>query len=60
MEDLEREIYTLAGGAFNLNSPKQLSYGVLFEENGHPSAQEDQNWFSTDASVLEELAVNQK
>lgn len=57
MEDLEREIYTLAGGAFNLNSPKQLSY-VLFEKMGIRPLKKTKTGFSTDASVLEELAVN--
>ncbi|MDD2944000.1 MAG: DNA polymerase I, partial [bacterium] len=54
---LERNIYELAGGEFNLNSPKQLSE-VLFERLGIPTRgiKRTKTSFSTDASVLSKLA----
>ncbi|WP_027365521.1 DNA polymerase I [Desulfotruncus alcoholivorax] len=56
--DLEKEIYDLAGEKFNLNSPKQLGY-ILFEKMGLPVIKKTKTGYSTDASVLEELAVTQ-
>ncbi|NLG84929.1 MAG: DNA polymerase I, partial [Firmicutes bacterium] len=52
---LEEEIYTLAGGRFNLNSPKQLAK-VLFEDLKLPVKKKTKTGYSTDAEVLEELA----
>lgn len=52
---LVHEIYTLAGEEFNLNSPKQLGC-VLFEKLGLPVMKRTKTGYSTDASVLEELA----
>jgi DNA polymerase-1 len=57
MRELEKEIYTLAGGAFNINSTKQLS-DVLFGRLALPT---QGSWktagggFSTNADVLDEL-----
>lgn len=51
----ESEIYDLAGEHFNINSPKQLSV-ILFEKLGLPVIKKTKSGFSTDVSVLEELA----
>ena len=52
---LSREIYDLAGGQFNLNSPKQLAE-VLFERMGIPAQKKNHRGYSTNAEVLEGLA----
>ncbi|HEY9724427.1 MAG TPA: DNA polymerase I [Oscillatoriaceae cyanobacterium] len=51
---LEVRIHELAGGAFNINSPKQLAV-VLFEKLGLPVVKRTKTGVSTDAEVLEEL-----
>lgn len=51
---LEGEIHTLAGGAFNINSPKQLGE-VLFERLGLPAGKKTKTGYSTNAEVLESL-----
>ncbi len=50
----EERIYALAGEAFNLNSPKQLSE-ILFVRLGLPAKKKTKSGFSTDAEVLEAL-----
>ena len=55
LKDLEGEIHSLAGEAFNINSPKQLAV-VLFEKLGLPVIKKTKTGPSTDASVLEELS----
>lgn len=55
MEELEREIYELAGGPFNIDSPKQLAK-VLFEDLKLPVVKKTKTGPSTDASVLQQLA----
>ena len=52
---LEKEIYDLAGEEFNINSPKQLSV-ILFDKLKLTTAKKTKSGFSTDVSVLEELA----
>lgn len=52
---LERRIYFLAGGEFNIGSPKQLSK-LLFENLGLKPGRRKKTGYSTDVSVLEELA----
>ena len=52
---LETEIHDLAGGPFQINSPKQLQK-VLFEDLGLPPKKKTKTGYSTDVSVLEELA----
>jgi len=47
-------IYDLAGGTFNINSPKQLGH-ILFEKLQLPSARKTKTGYSTDVSVLEKL-----
>jgi len=61
--DIERElakivddIYRMAGGEFNINSPKQLS-DVLFNRLKLPAIKKTKTGFSTDVEVLERLAL---
>ena len=49
------EIFAIAGYQFNLNSPIQLSK-LLFEDLKLPSKKKTKTGYSTDNSVLEELA----
>lgn len=51
----EQEIYDEAGHAFNIASPKQLQE-VLFVERKLPPGKKTKSGFSTDTSVLEDLA----
>jgi DNA polymerase-1 len=53
--ELEREAHTLAGGEFNLASPKQVGE-VLFERLGLNAVKKTKTGLSTDVSVLEKLA----
>lgn len=55
IEEVEKEVFVLAGEEFNLNSPKQLSF-ILFEKLGLPPKKKTKTGYSTNASVLEELA----
>lgn len=55
IEDVEEEIYRLAGHPLNIASPKQLQQ-VLFAELGLPVTKRTKTGPSTDADVLEELA----
>ncbi|WP_265443667.1 DNA polymerase I [Acetivibrio straminisolvens] len=50
-----KEIYTLAGEEFNINSPKQLGV-ILFEKLGLPVIKKTKTGYSTDAEVLDELS----
>ncbi|HSR35722.1 MAG TPA: DNA polymerase I, partial [Desulfurivibrionaceae bacterium] len=52
---LERKIYQLAGVEFNINSPRQLGE-ILFERLGLPHGKKTKTGYSTDSSVLEQLA----
>ena len=54
IERVTKEIYSLAGKSFNLNSPKQLGE-VLFEEIGFKSRKKTKSGYSTDAQTLEKL-----
>ena len=53
---LEREIYGLVGHEFNIASTKQLQ-DVLFIERKLPAGKKTKTGYSTDTSVLEELAA---
>lgn len=53
--DLEQHIIELAGEPFNINSPKQLGY-ILFDKLKLPVIKKTKTGYSTDASVLEQLA----
>ena len=56
LEELQEEIYALAGHPLNIASPKQLQQ-VLFEEQGLPVVKKTaKTGPSTDVEVLEELA----
>lgn len=50
-----KEIFSLAGEEFNLNSPKQVGE-VLFEKLKLPAQKKTQTGYSTSAEVLEALA----
>ncbi len=52
---MTQDLYTLAGGEFNLNSPKQLGV-VLFEKLGLPVVKKTKTGPSTDEEVLTRLA----
>ena len=54
IEVIEKEIYSLVGHEFNLNSPKQLGV-ALFEELGQPAKKKTKSGYSTNAEVLESL-----
>ena len=56
---LEKDIYVLADEEFNINSPKQLSV-ILFEKLKLPVVKKTKTGYSTDVSVLEQLAVEHK
>lgn len=55
MKTLEDEIYRLAEGPFNINSPKQLGE-VLFEKLGLPKGKKTKTGWSTNVEVLTNLA----
>ena len=55
LEEQQKEIYSLAGEEFNINSPKQLSV-ILFEKLELPVIKKTKSGYSTDVSVLEQLA----
>lgn len=52
---LENEIHALAGGALNVNSPKQLAQ-ILFEKLKLPVVRKTKTGFSTDEETLQKLA----
>ena len=54
LADLEKEIYGLSGGEFNILSPKQLGT-VLFERLKLPAQKKTKSGYSTDAEVLDKL-----
>jgi DNA polymerase-1 len=56
LERLRRQIGELAGTEFNLNSPKQMAM-VLYEKMQLPVLKKTKTGPSTDADVLEQLAV---
>ncbi len=51
---IEKDIYSLVGYEFNLNSPKQLGI-ALFEDLGLPAKKKTKSGYSTNAEVLESL-----
>jgi DNA polymerase I len=55
--ELEEKIYAQAGETFNLNSPQQLSK-ILFDKMHLPEIRKTKTGRSTDARVLEELALH--
>ena len=57
LKTLEQKIHTLAGEAFNINSPQQLST-ILFEKLKLPVVSRTKTGFSTNVEVLKKLASN--
>lgn len=55
ISEIEKEIYSVVGHEFNLNSPKQLGV-ALFEELKIQPAKKTKSGYSTAAEVLEGLA----
>ncbi|MDE2231304.1 MAG: DNA polymerase I [Candidatus Omnitrophica bacterium] len=55
MAELEGSLYKIAGGEFNVNSPKQLSI-ILFERLKLPVIRKTKTGFSTDEEVLTRLS----
>lgn len=55
IQELEQQIYELAGTEFNINSPKQLGE-ILFEKLQIPGGKKTKTGYSTAADVLEKLA----
>ena len=55
LDKLTDRIYELAGETFNIDSPKQLGH-ILFEVIGLKAKKKTKTGYSTDASVLTELA----
>ena len=56
IENLEKDIYSLSGEAFNIGSPKQLAE-ILFDKMGIEPVKKTKIGYSTDVEVLEELAL---
>ena len=56
LETLRSDIHQVAGGEFNIDSPKQLSK-VLFEDLGLPVIKKTKTGASTDAEVLKQLSA---
>jgi DNA polymerase-1 len=56
LDDLTREIWTLAGEEFTIASPKQLAT-ILFEKLKLPAMRRTKTGYSTDADVLTELSL---
>jgi DNA polymerase-1 len=56
LERTARDIYRLAGEEFNIGSPKQLAH-ILFEKLKLPVVKRTKTGYSTDADVLEQLAL---
>src|SRR5918995_1025586 len=54
--ELEQKIYEDVGHPFNIGSPKQLGE-VLFEELSLPPIRKTKTGYSTDAKVLQQLAI---
>ncbi len=55
LDAMQSRIFFLAGGEFNINSPKQLAK-VLFERLGLKPGKKKKTGYSTELGVLEELA----
>jgi DNA polymerase-1 len=57
LQILELQIHELAGGPFNINSPKQLGE-ILFEKLGLPKGKKTKTGWSTNVDVLAALATD--
>ncbi len=56
LEGIKKRIYFLAGGEFNINSPRQLGH-VLFDVLKLKPGKRKKTGYSTEVGVLEELAL---
>lgn len=56
LNNIIKQIYEIAGGPFNINSPQQLSR-VLFETLGLTPVKKTKTGFSTDTEVLQILSI---
>jgi DNA polymerase-1 len=56
-QNICKKIYEIAGGEFNIDSPKQLG-DILFNKMGLPTIKKTKTGFSTDAGVLEQLKAH--
>nr|HPK40952.1 DNA polymerase I [Candidatus Cloacimonadota bacterium] len=56
LDNLQKEIYQMAGEEFNINSTQQLSH-ILFEKLQIKPLKKTKTGFSTDSEVLEKLAT---
>jgi DNA polymerase I len=56
LEELQERIFEDVGHPFNIGSPKQLGE-VLFEEMSIPPVRKTKTGYSTDAKVLQQLAI---
>lgn len=54
IEEVEQNIYGLAGEKFNINSPIQLG-DILFEKLGLPAGKKTKRGYSTSADILEKI-----
>jgi DNA polymerase-1 len=54
IDELEGEIYDLAGEQFNINSPIQLGE-ILFDKLGLPAGKKTKRGYSTSADILEKI-----
>ncbi len=54
IREMEQQIYDMAGGPFNIQSPKQLGQ-VLFEQLQLPHGKKTKTGWSTNADVLDKL-----
>lgn len=56
IDELQKKIFKEAGTEFNLDSPKQMA-DILFVQKKLPTLKKTKTGYSTDASVLEKLAL---
>ncbi len=56
LAEITEKIYTLAGGEFNINSPKQLSE-ILFDRLGLTPIKKTKTGYSTNEDVLTQLSL---
>jgi len=56
LNGIVKQIYDMAGGPFNINSPQQLSR-VLFETLGLAPVKKTKTGYSTDTEVLQTLSI---
>lgn len=57
IQDIEKQVYELAGEEFNIGSPRQLQT-ILFDKLGLAAGKKTKTGYSTSALALEQLAVD--